>query len=200
MIIKNKMKKTFNSNSNSKLRDWILCFSNRGALWWVCCVIYLCAVGSWRSVAETFRSSNDRSNINDSVNLSAHKELLKNPLFFGECTQLIGAPQKYICANACPLSERNTFHRSFPSCLRQCTHHWVTWCNVRAMGRLALGGGWVSLWRSAVCMCATEPWLPHYLIIKRLLFYSAFYRTAEIFPILWINQFFLKDRSALIFI
>lgn len=51
------------------------------------------------SNAETFRSSNDRSNINDSVNHSVSKELLKNPVFM-ECTQPIGAPQKYICVDA----------------------------------------------------------------------------------------------------
>lgn len=34
------------------------------------------------SIAETFRRSNDCSNFNDSVNHSAPKELLKNPVFF----------------------------------------------------------------------------------------------------------------------
>lgn len=154
-----------------KLHFSIIYFFNRRNYNESTCHLFVCTSrdGSWRSVAEAFRSSNDCSNINDSVNHSAHRTS-KEPSFLVECTQLIGAPQKYICANAGTLSERNTFHHSFPSCLTQCTHHSVTWCNVRAMGRLAVGGGWVSLWRSAVCMCATEPWLPHYLIIKRLFF------------------------------
>lgn len=138
--------------------------------------LYVCrnTDGSWNSNAKTFRSSNDCSNINDCVNHSAHKERLKNPVFM-ERTQPIWAPQKYICgwcslpgsSELVPwlteeLSERNMFHHSFPSCLGQCTRQSVTWCNVRAMRRLALGGGCASVWHSAVSMCATEPWLLHY--------------------------------------
>lgn len=80
-------------------------------------VIYLCALAVM-GLEEAFRSSNDCSNINDSVNHSAHRTS-KEPSFLVECTQLIGAPQKYICANAGTVSERNTFHHSFPSCLTQ---------------------------------------------------------------------------------
>lgn len=128
------------------------------------------------SIAETFRRSNDCSNFNDSVNHSAHKELLKNPGFFfrGVHSTNWCSPEIHLCTCSLPgcgelvprlteeLSERNIFHHSFPPCLGQCTRHSVTWCNVRATGRLAVAGGWVSVWRRAVCMCATEPWLPHY--------------------------------------
>ena len=77
--------------------------------------LYVCGStdGSWNSNAETFRSSNDRSNINDSVNHSAHKELLENPVFI-ECTQPMGAPQNYICIDALCLAVVGWF----PACLR----------------------------------------------------------------------------------
>ena len=56
---------------------------------------------SWNNSAETFRSSNDRSKINDCVNHSVYNELMKNPASV-QCTQLIGVLQKYICVNALP--------------------------------------------------------------------------------------------------
>lgn len=139
---------------------------------------------SWNSNAGTFRSSNDNSNIDDCVNHSADNELRRNPLLL-LCTQLIAALQKCICVNALlwlwgagSLSEGNMFHHSFPSCLRQCTRHSVTWCNVRATEEAC--SWWDSVCHSAMCIYATEPWLPHYLIKRiTLLFSIAFYRTVE---------------------
>jgi len=59
----------------------------------------------------------------------------------------------------------------------------VTWCNVRAVGWLAVAGGWVSVWHSAVCMSAAEPWLPHYLIKRiTLLFNSTLLRSCWNIP------------------
>lgn len=156
---------------------------------------------------KTFRRSSDCSNFNDSVN---HSTCIERPeFFFGVHSTNWGSPEIHLCRCSLPgcgelvpwlteeLSERNIFHHSFPPCLGQCTRHSVTWCNVRAVGRFAVGGGWVSVCRSAVCMCATEPWLPHYLIKRiTLLFNSVFYRTVGIFLFfVWafLPVLFLKD-------
>lgn len=133
--------------------------------------LYMCR----NSHAETFRHSNGCLNFYDSVNHSTHKKILKNPVFRGvHSTNRCNPEIHFLCRCFLPgcgelvpwltqeLSERNIFHHSFPPCLGQCTRHSVTWCNVRALGRLAVGGVWVSMWLSAVCTCATEPWLPHY--------------------------------------
>lgn len=184
-----------------KLHFLIIYFFNRRNYNESTCHLFVCTSrdGSWRSVAEAFRSSNDCSNINDSVNHSAHRTS-KEPSFFSRMHSTNwGTPEIHLCKCWYPLWKKHV-SPLFSLLPYTITHHSVTWCNVRAMGRLAVGGGWVSLWLSAVCMCTTEPWLPHYLIIKRLFFSSSFYRTVEIFPKLCVTHFFLKDRSALIFI
>lgn len=129
------------------------------------------------SIAETFRRSNDCSNFNDSVNHSAHKELLKNPVFFFSWSALNQLVQP-----------RNTFVYMLSA--------WLWWAGSLTdwgalwekhfsplFSPLALDNVPVTQWLDAmwelrggllllvvgslcgvelVCMCATEPWLPHY--------------------------------------
>lgn len=92
--------------------------------------------------AATLSCSHNSSHFNDSVNHSAHKELLKNPIFFSQflqprntfvCRRLslgCGELPTFLTEEIC---ERNIFYHSFPPCLGQCTCHTVTWCNVRAV-------------------------------------------------------------------
>lgn len=112
-----------------------------------------------RRKRKTFRRSNDRWNFNDSVSHSARKEPGRNPVLFSGSA--LSSPETHLCTCVVrgrgeppprlteELSERNILHHSFPPCLGQCTRHSVTWCNVRAAGRLA-AQVWVGV---CVCVC-----------------------------------------------
>lgn len=170
--------------------------------------IYACADAPVRllkiAIAGTFTSSNDGSNINGRVNHSAHKERPRRSPVSCALNQS-GRP---LPPAPCPgntfvsklsawlrwadrleeLSEGNMFHHSFPPCPGQCTRHSVTWCNVRAAGRLAPGGG------RALCVCGPSAACPRRWTAARsslnneisLSWFSTglFIETVEIFPIL----------------